>query len=66
MDSVKNAHLKKRCDALLQAMLGRQDLVDRWWTGSNKGFNGETPEKVFDRDPDQVYSYLIRCAEGEW
>lgn len=58
--------IKKRCDALLLAMTGRQELVDRWWKGSNKGFDGDTPENVFARDPLEVYLYLIRCAEGEW
>lgn len=66
MDSVKTTNLKKRCDALLLAMTGRQELVDRWWKGSNKGFDGELPENVFETDPVRVYQYLMRCAEGEW
>jgi len=56
---------RKRCVALLIAMLGEEHAIS-WWTRSNKQFKGETPEMVFERAPDDVYQYLLNCANGEW
>jgi hypothetical protein len=56
--------LKKRCDQLLIGMVG-ESLVDRWWDSHNKAFD-QSPKKQFDENPQSVYNYLLRCAEGEW
>lgn len=58
--------LRKRCNALLTAMLGDATLVKGWWTTKNKAFKSSTPASVFDKDPVMVYSYLMRTSEGEW
>lgn len=58
--------LRKYCDMYLYAMLGNSELEERWWINPNKGFGGETPEKVFRDSPFTVYSYLVSRAEGEW
>lgn len=55
--------LKKQNDALLLALLGNQEFVDRWWTTPNKAFDMAHPEDV---DPKRVQEYLIGCAYGEW
>jgi len=57
--------LKQRCDQLLQAMLG-EEFAPRWWQSPNKYWNLETPLAVFERDPNDVYGYLMRVTEGEW
>lgn len=44
-------------------MLGSDDLVARWWTGDNKGFNNRKP---IDVDIDEVFDYLVRHALGGW
>jgi len=46
-------------------MLNNKNLEERWWIGHNKYFN-EPPADVFARDPNYVYDYLMRMAEGEW
>ena len=55
--------LKRENDALLFAMLGRQELVEQWWHRPNKGFDGAHP---IDVDPKKVQEYLISKAYGEW
>ena len=57
--------LKYKCDRILRAMVNNQDLESKWWNGHNKAFN-QTPQKQFDENPESVYNYLMRCAEGEW
>ena len=57
--------LRKRCEALLLAMLG-EELAEKWWTSSNKAFCGDTPEQKYSVAPNAVYAYLMRSAEGEW
>lgn len=57
--------LKHRCDQLLLAILG-EEFALRWWANPNKYWNLEVPQAVFDRDPNDVYGYLLRVAEGEW
>ena len=53
----------EKCDALLMAMLGRQDLVERWWHSPNRGFDMAYPAEV---EPRKVLQYLMSKAEGEW
>ena len=62
---LKSFDLKKRCDLLLAALLNNKQLEENWWTRHNKYFN-ECPADVFSRDPNYVYDYLMRMAEGEW
>lgn len=57
--------LRKRCEALLLAMVG-EELAEKWWTSSNKAFCGDTPEQIYSVAPNAVYAYLMRSAEGEW
>ena len=59
------ARMRARCEALVAAMVG-QELADKWWTGSNKAFGGDTPEQIYSVAPSAVYAYLMRSAEGEW
>ena len=46
-------------------MVGER-LAPMWWTKANKRFDGETPEVVFKRSPNEVYEYLLTCAYGGW
>lgn len=55
--------LMKENNALLMALLGRQELVDQWWSSPNKAFDMAHPSDV---DPKVVQEYLIRMAYGEW
>ena len=62
---VSPATMRARCEALVVAMVG-QELADKWWTGSNKAFGGDTPEQIYSVAPSTVYAYLMKSAEGEW
>ena len=59
------ARMRARCEALVAAMVGKE-LADKWWTGSNKAFGGDTPEQIYSVAPSAVYAYLMKSAEGEW
>ena len=60
MDTAK---LKEQNNALLMAMLGSQEWVNKWWVSPNKAFDMAHPEDV---DPKKVQEYLLTCAYGGW
>lgn len=51
--------LRKRCDAMLMALLGKDQLVDMWWASDNIYFGLAKPSAVFDDNPQAVYNYLV-------
>lgn len=55
--------LRKRCDALLTALMGK-NLVDNWWKSPNKAFCGDTPEVIFSVAPRTVYNYLMKYYDA--
>lgn len=57
--------LRNRCNILLTALLGKEH-AESWWDSPNKRFDGETPRKVFDSEPNRVYNYLMEFAGGAW
>lgn len=57
--------LRQRSEALLIAMVG-SNLAVKWWNTPNKAFDLKTPEYIWGDQHEKVYSYLIRCAEGDW
>ena len=63
--SISPANMRARCEALVIAMVGRE-MADKWWTGANRAFGGDTPEQLYSVAPSAVYAYLMRSAEGEW
>ena len=54
-------NLKKRCDWILTAMLGK-DGVEGWWQSRNKAFDMKTAQEQLDIDPEVVYNYLMGHA----
>jgi hypothetical protein len=54
-------NLKKKCDIILAAMLG-EDNIEKWWQSRNKAFNMMTAQEQFDIDPEIVYNYLMLQA----
>ena len=52
------ADLKKRCNALLLALLGKEEFCTSWWSSENIGFELRTPADAFDDNPLRVYNYL--------
>lgn len=57
--------MRKRCEALVIAMVGKE-LATQWWGSANKAFCGDTPEQIYSVAPSAVYAYLMKSAEGEW
>ena len=57
--------IRKRCEALIIAMVGKE-LAKDWWNNPNKAFDGDTPEQRYSVSPTTVYAYLMSRAEGEW
>ena len=54
--------MRARCNALVIALVGN-NLSDKWWNGSNKAFDGKTPEQMYSNSPSEVYWYLMNCEK---
>lgn len=50
---------KERLDRLLLALVGTEELVDKWWNSPNRAFDHQHPIKVFDNDPNKVINYIL-------
>lgn len=57
--------IRKRCEALIIAMVGKI-LAKQWWNNPNKAFDDKTPEQMYSVSPTTVYTYLMNRTEGEW
>lgn len=47
------------CSQALQALLGSEVLVQRWWASQNAAFEGQTPWQVYRADPQLVCDYVL-------
>lgn len=54
---------RARTNSLLRAMLGSEDLRERWWTSPNQAFEGKTPNEVWEMDYERVYRYVLGFYE---
>lgn len=50
--------LKQKVDVMLKSVLGRDDIVEKWWNSQNWHFNLETPSIVWEYDHMAVYNYV--------
>lgn len=53
----------------LFSLLGRIELVDRWWQSENLGFGGKTPDSVYQTGPEgrqQVRDYILKFCNGDY
>jgi hypothetical protein len=57
--------LRNRCNILVTALVGKK-YVEEWWDSPSVIFDGETPRKTFDSEPNLVYNYLRDMTEGGW
>jgi hypothetical protein len=55
MDSDK----KRKLNIMLFAMLGSDDLVNKWWESPNLAFENKTPDQVYEEDEQQVIDYVL-------
>jgi hypothetical protein len=61
----KQVITKENCDLFLKALLGKDELIEKWWTGKNLGFDSQTPREVFDsgeEGKERVYEYILHYA----
>ena len=53
-------------DRILYALLGSNELVQKWWESPNKAFDEMTPIEMWDRDKDRVKNYLLAQLNGDY
>jgi len=53
-------------DRILYALLGSNELVQKWWASPNKAFDDISPIEMWDRDKDRVKKYLLAQLSGEY
>jgi hypothetical protein len=41
---------KNKSNQILKAVIGSDELVDRWWVSPNLAFDSKTPQEVWDTD----------------
>ena len=51
---------------ILHALLGSEELVQKWWVSPNKAFDEMTPNEMLNRDKDRVKNYLLAQLSGEY
>lgn len=51
---------------ILHALLGSNELVQKWWSSPNKAFDDMTPSEMWDRDKDRVKNYLLAQLNGDY
>ena len=55
--------VKIELDKYLYSLLGREDLVERWWHSKNIAFNNQSPYSVYQSGEEgrkQVNDYILR------
>ena len=51
---------------ILYALLGSEELVQKWWESPNKAFDEMTPIEMWNRDKTRVKNYLLAQLSGEY
>ena len=61
-------YTKHTLNRILYGLLGRSDLVDRWWHSSNKGFDGKAPNEVYwsgEQGRQDVAAYILKHTDTQ-
>ena len=61
--------VRSQLNTLLFSLLGNQQLVEQWWDGSNKAFDGQTPNDVYysgEQGRQQVANYILQFCDGAY
>lgn len=64
----KRVEVKLTLNKMLFAMFGRHELVDQWWISPNKGFDGKTPDEVYQSGEEgrrKVVNYILGFYGGK-
>jgi hypothetical protein len=51
---------------ILYALLGSEELVQKWWESPNRAFDEMTPNEMLNRDETRVKNYLLAQLSGEY
>ena len=51
---------------ILHALLGSNELVQKWWSSPNREFDDMTPTEMWDRDKNRVKNYLLAQLNGDY
>lgn len=65
---MKTIYTKRALDKLLYSLLGNLQLVDLWWYGGNKAFDGRTPIDVYHSGEEgriKVADYILSHCNGQ-
>jgi hypothetical protein len=55
--------IREECNFYLRELLSSPNLIKKWWTKPNNGFQGRPPEEVFEENPEEVLKYLIKYCD---
>lgn len=50
---------RRKLNVCLFAMLGNDDLVNRWWESPNLAFENKTPNEMYEENEQQVIDYVL-------
>ena len=51
---------------ILHALLGSDELVQKWLASPNRAFDDMTPSEMWNRDKDRVKNYLLAQLNGDY
>lgn len=61
--------VRSQLNRLLHSLLGSHELVDQWWEGANKGFEGRSPNEVYwsgEAGRQEVTAYILQFCNGAY
>ena len=59
--------MKQTMNEILFALLGSEELVQRWWATPNKAFDGEIPDDLLHTPRKiEVYKYIMSQANSDY
>ena len=57
---------RQELDQHLYALVGSESLVKQWWMTPNRAWLGREPQEIWDKNPDEVISYVMRFCYGDY
>jgi hypothetical protein len=56
----------RKANEILKALLGSDELIERWWLSPNKAFDMQLPDEMWHTTSgrNKVYSYLLDQMEA--
>lgn len=52
------SEMKSKYDRLLIALLGKEELIERWWISKNRAFDMKTPLEMYAENANRVDQYI--------